>query len=169
MLSACSAVPISTMIQMAGFGKDDMLRLKPEDIRARITVNDSIQVKAEKTKLTAGFETDGQQQQLTFNLEEIKREPIAAVDGFFSSRPAFQKVTFKLSSEGIAAFNKAKQLAQTEQDGKASFSVSAAFDKKDGSEIQTDEKLLLTLELKLDKDSDFMTLIDEWQVKTTGD
>jgi len=156
------------MIQMAGFGKDDMLQLKPEDIRARLTVNDSIQVKAEKTKLTAGFETDGQQQQLTFSLEEIKRESIAAVDGFFSSRPAFQKITFKLSAEGIAAFNKAKQLAQTEQDGKASFSVSAALDKKDDSDIQTDEKLLLSLELKLSKDKDFMTLIDEWQVKATA-
>ncbi len=165
-LTACSSVPISTMLKLSSFDEQSILTIEPSLIRAKITVNEFIDIDLPNTKLGLSLENSQGKLQLQFPLAKISLTENSASDSFFSSSPASQTYLLQLSPDAIADFKKLQKQLKSSDKNTFGFSVAAKLNKQeDLTPEQEQERLFMTIELKLNKNEEFFTLIDNAELK----
>ena len=166
LLVACSSVPISTMLKLSTFDEQSLLTIAPSDIKAKITVNNFIDIDLINTKLGISLENSQGKLELQFPLEKLSLKQNLANNSFFSSTPASQTYLLQLSPEAISDFKKLQKQLEKSEKNTFGFSVNAKLKKqKSLSKIQNQEELFMTIELKLEQNGTFFTLIDNAEIK----
>jgi len=71
LLTACSSVPISTILKLSHSDEQNLITMKPTSIRAKITLNNFIDSDLIKTKLGLNLENEQGKLALQFPLEKL--------------------------------------------------------------------------------------------------
>ena len=156
LLSSCASVPLGTMLEFRSFGKDDFVKIHPQDLRAKIQIDEPVLVDVESTELALELTTEKGMRAFTFPLFLLREEKIAPVAGFFSTSAGKTEYTLKLSDEAIENFIATQRIIQEEKSGQLSFSVKTGFE-----EFPTGiTEIGLSILLKLSAEKGFITLLD---------
>lgn len=156
LLSSCASVPLGTMLEFRSFGKDDFVKIQPQDLRAKIQIDAPVLADVESTELALELTTDKGMRAFTFSLLLLREEKIAPVAGFFSTSAGKTEYTLKLSDEAIKNFIATQHIIQGEKSGKLNFSVKTGFE-----ELPTDiTEIGLSVFLQLSAETGFVTLFD---------
>ncbi len=162
LITACSSIPLSTMIKMSSFDEDDFIRLQADEIRLKITINDTIPLQDTTTELAVEItDTDGTLN-LSFPLETVKVEYAPATTSLFKSRPAYNIYIFRLTPAGIDNFNKIQGLLKTKKNSSISFSAGIS-DLNVG--LAREQDVYLTIDLKLDQAGGYLTIVESWKME----
>jgi hypothetical protein len=159
-LCSCMSVPVGTMIRMSRFGPGDMALLDPNEIRLKVQVPDAVALQVKGTFIAISITEPVQEQQTyRFTMELVRRQH--ETTGWLNKQ---LKTNFilRMTPEGVADFVKVQEMLKKENGlGKRHGSISAAcgFNQKDKTSTMP-VKFNFSLFLKLGKDDDFMTLID---------
>ncbi|HEY9044163.1 MAG TPA: hypothetical protein VIN66_18420 [Rheinheimera sp.] len=166
LLSSCASVPLGTMLEFRSFGKDDFVKIQPQDLRAKIQVDEPVLADVESVELALELATEKGMREFKFPLLLLREEKIAPVRGFFSHSAGKTEYTLKLSDEAVKNFISTQQIIQNEKSGKLNFSVKTGFERFP-SEIT---EIGLSVFLKLSEEKGFVTLFDDakLEVKQEG-
>jgi hypothetical protein len=166
LLSSCASVPLGTMLEFRSFGKDDFITIQPQDLRAKIHVDEPVRADVESAELALELTTEKGMREYKFPLLLLREEKIAPVAGFFSKSVGKTEYTLKLSDEAIKNFTATQQIIRDEKSGSLNFSVTTSFEKFP-SEIT---EIGLSVFLKLSEEKGFVTLFDnaKLEVKHEG-
>ena len=157
LLSSCASVPLGTMFEFRSFGKDDFITIQPQDLRAKIHVDEPVLADVESVELALELTTEKGMREFKFPLLLLREEKIAPVAGFFSKSAGKTEYTLKLSDEAIQGFMATQQIIRDEQSGSLNFSVKTGFETLP-SEIT---EIRLSVFLKLSEEKGFVTLFDD--------
>lgn len=164
LLSACSSVPLSTMMHFSDATPADFFQVDPSIIRIKVMVNsESSFDPLASIKLSATMEGELKQREYSFPLVLISRHKTPAIEGFFSNQPAFDVFILKLNAKAI------KNLAIIDTERKrgikqrVGLSAGIEFNKAINS---LHENSVLSIGLKLNEQDDFIMLIDNWQLNS---
>jgi len=157
LLSSCASVPLGTMLEFRSFGKDDFVKIVPQDLRAKIQVDEPVRANVESAELALELATEKGIREFKFPLLLLRQEKIAAVGGFFSNSAGKTEYILKLSDEAVKNFIATQQIIQDEKSGKLNFSVTTGFEQFP-SEIT---EIGLSVFLKLSEEKGFVTLFDD--------
>ncbi|RUO25552.1 hypothetical protein CWE09_02110 [Aliidiomarina minuta] len=166
LLSSCASVPLGTMLEFRSFGKEDFVSIQPQDLRAKIHVDEPVRADVESAELALALTTEKGMREFKFPLLLLSEEKIAPVAGFFSKSAGKTEYTLKLSDEAVKNFIATQQNIQDEKSGKLNFSVKTGFEKFP-SEIT---EIGLSVFLKLSEEKGFVTLFNnaKLEVKYEG-
>lgn len=156
-LMGCMSVPITTMVRMAGFDRDDFLALEPEALRLRLTLDQNVPVNLAATRLELGADMeDGQQQLFAGSVQQHAFREFEVSGGWFSpeAEPRYQYL-LSLDEAGIDAIRRFQEALIREQVQSASVSVQIDLDD------DFDEAVQVTAEVQLSQEEGFFTLLDE--------
>jgi hypothetical protein len=105
LLSACSAIPLSSMIQLSGIGAKQLGQIAPEQLRARITINDPAKLVLRDVRLVFQFEyLIGQQQEVEFLLTPLTQSMLMPSQSWFGAQVKRYQYEFKITPGSIKAF-----------------------------------------------------------------
>ncbi|MBY6187737.1 hypothetical protein KUV89_14035 [Marinobacter hydrocarbonoclasticus] len=156
-LTGCMSVPISTMVRMAGFDRDDFLALEPQALRLKLTLDQDVPVQLAATRLELGAELDSGQQQLFAGSVQQEDYREYQIEGSWFSRepqPRYQYL-LALDEAGEAAIRDFQRVLREEEVASASLNVRLDLDDN------FDKTVLVTVEVKLSEREGFFTLLDE--------
>lgn len=166
LLSACSSIPLSTMVKLSSFDEQQLTLLNVADIRAKITINQFINLDLENTNMGISIENDSGEMQLAFPLKVLSVTQNPAQTGFLSKKNASQTFLLKLSAAGEKDFKKLQQQLQQPKKSKIGFSVDAKLKKnKELTPEQQAQTIVMTIEMKINNQDGFFTLFDEYELK----
>lgn len=157
LLSSCTSVPLGTMLEFRSFGKDDFVNIVPQDLRAKIQVDEPVRANVESAELALELATEKGIREFKFPLLLLRQEQIAPVGGFFSNSAGKTEYTLKLSDEAVKNFIATQHIIKDEKSGKLNFSVTTGFEQFP-SEIT---EIGLSVFLKLSEEKGFVTLFDD--------
>jgi hypothetical protein len=156
LLSGCSSIPLSTMLEMRSYGKEDFLATQPEHLRAQVLLSQPVRANLDEVQLKLALETSKGSRLYQFPLQLLAEEQVPAASGLFSATPAKNSYTFKLSEQAIANFVEMQQLLAEQTSGKFNFTISSGLlDVPQGASSVT-----LTARLKLSEQHDYLTLFE---------
>ncbi|MFT4927233.1 MAG: PBP1b-binding outer membrane lipoprotein LpoB [Phenylobacterium sp.] len=162
LLSGCSSIPIATMLSFSNYDAEQFFAIKAQDMRVRATINSGLGIDlVTATNIALLVTTANGETKLNLVLEQIKIDTVAAKKGLFSDTPEFAVHTLKLSDEGVDNFNRFAQLMKTQEVKKTGFSAGFNSDKPLNSGGYA---IYFSLDIKLGKSQDFVTLIDQFEV-----
>ena len=104
LLCSCSSVPLGTMLELRSFSKDDFVTIQPEDLRAKIQLDEPVRADVASVALALELTTEKGIREFKFPLRLLREEKIAPVAGFFSTSAGKTEYTLKLSDEAIENF-----------------------------------------------------------------
>ena len=90
----------------------------------------------------------------------------APVDGFFSDSPAIDIYILKLAPKALANLEILQQERATGIKKRVGLTAGVNFSKGPNNDVEIDDNTVLSVALKLSEQDDFITLIDNWQVKS---
>ena len=165
-LASCSSVPLGTMLRFRNYTSDNLREIEPDNFRARVTHQDSIIIKSQKTVFSLVLIDEGKEQSFKFPLEVIKREEVKK--GLFK-RKRFARTTLKFADECVADLVRLqKNAGKIESKHKGMrLGVNCSFDSVDGKEFP--EQLNLSIDLKLNGQQEFFTLINSAKIELNED
>jgi hypothetical protein len=159
-LCSCMSVPVSTMIRMSGFSARDIQTLDPNEVRVKVQLPATHTLKPETTFIEVRLAKLEQDQQLyRFPLEVVETQ--SETQGWWHKQE-ITNFTLRLTQEGIVNFVKLQELIRSQiKIGPTSISVYSSFDQK--------EKIIvpyidISIFLKLEKNEDYFTLIDDARI-----
>lgn len=155
-LTSCASVPLGTMLEFRSFGKDDFITIQPQDIRAKIRIDEPVRADVQSAELAIELTTEKGMREFKFPLLLLREEKIEPVAGVFSKSAGKTEYSLKLSDEAVENFLLAQQLIQDEQPKSLNFSVKTGFEKFP-SEIT---EVRLSVFLKLAEEKGFVTLFE---------
>ena len=157
LLSSCASIPLGTMLEFRSFGKDDFVNIEPQDLRAKIQVDEPVRADVESAEMALTLTTEKGMREFKFPLLLLREEKIAPVEGFFSNSAAKTEYTLKLSDEAVENFIATQKIIQQEQHGSFNFSVRTGFEQFPSEITET----RLSVFLKLSEEKGFVTLFDD--------
>lgn len=157
LLSSCASVPLGTMLEFSSFGKEDLIEIQPQDLRAKIQVDQPVRADVKSAKLSLELTTEKGTRAFTFPLLLLNELDIKPVEGIFSTSAGKTEYILKLSDEAIKNFVTTQQIIRAEQSGRFNFSVKTGFETLP-SEIT---EIGLSVFLKLSEEKGFVVLFDE--------
>lgn len=159
-LTACSHIPLGTMLKFATFDEEDFKAVQAEELRVRITTNIKQAFLEGETKLR--LEYKGSLGKLDEAMVLTQLESNTQTVSHWFSDDTLEKITlFKLSPDSIEAFKRIQNnpvLFKKNNDGEFIFGVSWKL------EEGYPQKHLLKVELLLEPNDGFMTLIDDFEM-----
>ena len=164
-MSGCACVPLGTMLEFRSFTKDDFINIQPQDLRAKIHIDEPVRADIGKAELALELNTEKGLRIFNFPLELIDELKIEPVSGIFSRSAGKTEYKLKLSDKAIENFKATQQIIRNEQSGRLSFSVKTGFEQlpSDITEIR------LSIFLKLSEDKGFVTLFDNAKLEVKHD
>ena len=157
LLTGCSSIPLSTMLEMRSYSKEDFLATQPEQLRAQVLLVQPVRADLEKVELQLALETSKGLRLYQFPLQLLVEDQQPEVSGLFSTTPAKNSYTFKLSEEAITNFVEMQQLLAEQKSAKLNFTISSGLlDIPKGASSVT-----LTARLKLSEQNDYLTLFED--------
>ena len=163
LITACSSVPLSTMVHFSDAKPEDFFQVDPRGITVKVTINTEANFDPiVSVKLSAMIEDETGKINFIFPLERISMHKQPAENGYFSSRPAFDIYILRLSVRAIKNLELINLERQSGQKKKVALSAGVDFS-KDINVI--DEDTVLSIGLKLTEQDNFIMLIDNWKVQ----
>jgi hypothetical protein len=157
LLTGCSSIPLSTMLEMRSYSKEDFLATQPEQLRAQVLLAQPVRADLDKVQLQLELETGKGSRLYQFPLQLLVEEQLPQVSGLFSTTPAKTSYTFKLSELAITNFVEMQQLLAEQKTAKLNFTISSGLlDILKGASSVT-----LTARLKLSEQNDYLTLFED--------
>ena len=78
-VSGCASIPLSTMLKFSSYQKSDFVAIKPADIRAKIILDQPIEIDIEKVELGLEVETEQGDRVFKFPLSFFKGDLTAII------------------------------------------------------------------------------------------
>ena len=157
LLCSCANVPLGTMLKFSLFSKNDFVALQPQDLRAKIQLDEPVRADIQSAELTLELTTAKGIREFNFPLLLLRQEKIESEAGFFTKSAGKTEYTLKLADEAIESFIETQHIVRHEQTGSLRFSVRTGFDSLP-SEIK---EIGLSVFLKLSDEKGFVTLFDD--------
>ena len=164
-VSGCASIPLSTMLKFSSYQKSDFVAIKPADIRAKIILDQPIEIDIEKVELGLEVETEQGDRVFKFPLSLLERRAIPAKEGWFAFDEAKNEYTLNLSAESVQNFQEVQQLLTNTNGGNFVFSVNSGFDNLP-ADIQSFNFSIL---LKLQNDDEFVPIFEDATVEVERD
>lgn len=161
LVGSCASVPLGTVLEFHSFGKEDFITLQPQDVRAKIHIDEPVRADIERIELALELTTEKGMREFTFPLLLLREEKIAPTAGFFSRSAAKTEYTLKLSDIAVKNFIATQHIIQDQQAGSLNFSVKTGFEPFP-SEIT---EIGLSVFLKLSEEKGFVTLFDNAKIE----
>ena len=150
------------MVKLSTFDEQDFAALNATEIRAKVQINETVKLINDQSSLAAKITNESGDLNLKFELELVKMEQIPAKNGFFSNSPAYSVSYFRLSPTGIENFKKIQAQVIKKHNTGFEFSVGTSFDRSNTTE---NEEIYLSIGIKFDDSSDYITIIDDWELE----
>ncbi|TAA46925.1 hypothetical protein [Corallincola spongiicola] len=157
----CASVPLSTMVKMSQFGPEEFVELKPEDIRAKVTVEEAVGLKPEQTILEVTLASPNGQLMKTFNFELISETP-RTEERWLRAPLHWIDYEMKLTDEGESAFKSFQQFAANDPELN-SFAISVGAKVKNPP--PEGEIMVMSIALKLYQQEAYMPLFEKAEIK----
>ena len=160
-LTSCTSIPLSTMLEFRSFGKEEFLTLQPEHIEAKIQFDEPVRADVEQTRLAVMLTTEHDVRSYQFPLVLLSEQHIPAERGLFSKQPAKNQYRFKLSDEAVQNFRAVQEDVQRHDGMGFEFTVNSSMEPlpEDIDEVR------LSVFLKLSEDSEFITMFRNAKLK----
>jgi len=174
-LTACSSVPLTTMMHFSNAKPDDFFTVDPKGILVKVSINSMVHFDpTHSINLSASIKDSTGQRTIAFPLELVEKTTQAAVEGLFNNSPAIVIYTLKLSSKAIANLKILNQERTSGLKKRVGLTAGVTFSNekdKDNHNVNKNdiviaENTVLSVALKLTKQSEFITLIDNWKVES---
>ncbi len=155
-LTACSSVPLGTMLKMASMDKNDILQIKPREVRVRITLDEPAELEEKEVTLSFKFEhKQGKKSEYQYKLKLLSQRAIKAEAGFFSDTSAANQYEFRISEQSIEEF-KQYQIEFAQAGKPESYAWRVYYYLK--NIIKSELSLTLDVELKLSNEQSYFYL-----------
>lgn len=165
LVSGCASIPLGTMLKFSSFQKSDFVALEPADIKAKIIIEQPVEIDIDKVDLGLELETEQGNRIYKFPLSLIERRPIPAKEGWFSVDGAKTEYTFNLNAESVNNFQEVQQLLTNSSGGTFAFSVNSGFEN-----LRPDlESVNLSIFLKLKSTEDFVPIFEDATIEFKRD
>lgn len=162
-LTSCSSVPISTMLKMSQMSTHDVVEIDPNEISVKVITPADIEVAPGKSTLSIGYEDlSANQTEYEFTLEIIGRED--KKKGVFR-RKKLNVTTLKLTDQAIKDFVNLQQDIKKNEYQLKSCTLGAYTGFKPNEKFATEYKLKMSIEVKLNENQGYFTLIDDAKIK----
>lgn len=165
-LTSCASIPFGTMLEFRDFEKDDFINIQPQELAAKIQIDDPARAKIDTAQLSLDLKTAQGTRSFQFPLILSEEVRIEAVSGFFSSSPAKTEYRLQLSAQAMQNFKTMQQIFLNEQPESFDFAVSTGFE-----DLPADVKAIhMSIFLKLSQERGFVTLFEnaKLEVKREG-
>ena len=160
-LTGCTSIPLSTMLEFRSFGKEKFLTLQPEHIEAKIEFDEPVRADVEQSRLAVKLTTEHDVRSYQFPLVLLSQQHIPAERGLFSQQPAKNQYRFRLSDEAVQNFHAVQEDTQRHDAIAFEFTVNSAMEPLP----EHIDEVRLSLFLKLSEDSDFTTMFRNAKLK----
>jgi len=154
-LCGCSTVPLSTMIKLGLMDIDDLASIKPEEIRAKVHIDNPIRVIPDKTKITLELDTDQEIFLYKFDLKLLHTNIIEPQVSWFSESVGKTEYIFSLNEKAIESFKATQSAAATKSLNGFSLSVKWRLDN-----YNDESDMRLSVYLKLAENQDYFVMFD---------
>jgi hypothetical protein len=166
-LSACSSVPLATMMHFSDAKPDDFFTVDPKGILVKVSINSMVNFDpTHSINLSASIKDSAGEITIAFPLELVDKITQVAVEGFFNNSPAIDIYMLKLSPKAIANLKLLHRERTSGIKKRVGLTAGVNFSKCTGNDLDIDENTVLSVALKLTQRSEFITLIDNWKVET---
>jgi len=167
-LSACSSIPLSTMMHFSGAKPDDFFTVDPKEILVKVSINSMVNFDPTASiTLSASIKDIAGKRTIAFPLELVDQTTQVAIEGLFNNSPAIDIYTLKLSPKAIANLKALRRERMSGINKQVALTAGVNFSKGTGkNDVDIDENTALSVALKLTKNSEFITLIDNWKVES---
>lgn len=106
LLASCSSVPLSSMVKLASFDQDDLIRIDPAQVRSKITLTAPAELETKTVKLVLKFEYSASNpQEYQFSLEPLWNKKLTR-SHWFEDDELLHQYEFRIEQQSIKAFKK---------------------------------------------------------------
>ena len=106
LITSCGSMPLGSMLKVASLNENDLLNIRPEQVRTRITLSEPAQLKTRDVRLVLQFEFKGETKREYQFLLNLLNERRVEENCLFCSVESRNLYEFKLSDESISEFKK---------------------------------------------------------------
>lgn len=160
----CSTVPVSTMIKLGLMDIDDLVNIKPEEIRAKVHIDNPIKVIPDKTKITLELDADQEIFLYKFDLKLLHTNIIEPQISWFSESVGKTEYIFSLNEKAIESFRATQSAAATKSLNGFNLKLNYALDNYNGESDMT-----LSVYLKLAEKQDYFVMFDRLALEFTNE
>jgi hypothetical protein len=105
--TSCTSIPFTSMLKIASMNDKDLLSIKADKIRARITINQPAKLRTKNVNLVLRFEFSGEgEREYALVLDLLDYREISNSDSWFSASTKRHQYDFKVKQESISEFKK---------------------------------------------------------------
>ena len=163
-LCGCSTVPLSTMLKLGLMDRDDLANIKPEEIRAKVHIDNPMKIVPGVTKLTLELDADQGIFLYKFDLKLLHTNTIEPQIGWFSESVGKTEYVFSMNGSAIESFRATQSAAATKSLNGFALSLKYALDN-----YIDESDMTLSVYLKLAENQDYFLLFDEAELKFSYD
>lgn len=158
-LTGCSSIPLGSMLKMATLGDDELLAIRPSEVRVRLSLASPAELQTRDVRLALKFEHDGlDDSEYRYLLRLVDTKTINSTASWFGQQSKKFRYEFKLAALSKLEFKRfQKELIRLGTPDKYRWTVYYHLKNKilDGTEIKID------LELKLSLSDDYFYLLKD--------
>ena len=155
--SACSHMPLSTMVSMSSFDEEDFIAINPSEIKVRIRTDKYLDLNDRHIKLQFKLISPSGNLDETLSLNKISTSN-RQINQWFGKEYTEYNTIFALSEESIDAF---KQFQDSKLVRTARDNADISFNAKVQFPEEAPNQLMFSIDLQLDLNDDYFTLFDE--------
>jgi len=164
-LTACSSVPLTTMMHFSDTKPEDFFTVDPKGILVKVSINSMVNFDpARSLNLSISIEDSSGQRNMGFPLEVVNKTTQAAVKGIFKNRPGVDVYILKLAPRALTNLKLLHQESKSGIKKRVGLTAGVNFSKEADDDLGIDENTVLSVALKLTKQGEFITLIDQLKV-----
>ncbi|MDV6315322.1 hypothetical protein [Idiomarina sp. HP20-50] len=160
-ICSCASIPLSTMLEFSSFNKGDFLSIDPEEIRAKIQVNDPTKVNTDTVRMTLELDTSKGTVLKKFPLVLLANNNIPPDDGLFFSSPGKSEYILELSDKAVENFKSTQLIMSNKESGKFTFAVNSGLQQVPDSA----KKVVLSIYLKLSAERGYVALFEDAELE----
>lgn len=165
-LTACSSIPLATMLHFSDAKPEDFFTVDPKGILVKVSISNVVNFDHTRSiNLSASIENSTGQRIIAFPLELVNTTTQTAVEGLFKDSPAIDIYILKLAPRALANLQLFNQERTSGIKKRVGLNAGIIFSKEQGDEFGIDEKIVLSVALKLTDKGEFITLIDQLEVE----
>jgi len=165
-LTACSSVPLTTMMHFSDTKPEDFFTVDPKGILVKVSINSMVNFDPTRSiNLSASIEDSTGQRKIGFPLEVVNKTTQAAVEGIFNVSPEIDVYILKLAPRALVNLKLLHLESKSGIKKRVGLTAGVNFSKEPDDDFGIDENTVLSVALKLTEQGEFITLIDQWKVE----
>jgi hypothetical protein len=155
-LSACGAIPLSTIARLSAFGESDFVALDPQILRVRVSVPDGYSLDVAKAELAVEITAGAASETERFHLQEVAEDRGLRDAGPIASGIPVATTTLRLADASQKAFRDVQRSATLRKASNIHLDVNVAL----RSAPAHADSMRVWIDLLLSREQGYFTLID---------